>query len=236
MIDKEKIKEIQKFLKEKLFDPGAIDGDFGLKSYSALKNYFNATKNVVGPTAINKIGEAGKAAVAKIMPVKQIEPEFDANVLKGKERPLYAKKVLMDLGWKDYQAAAMVGQFMQESYADLRTNVWGDKRTAFGIAQWRDNYDKATGVHTPGRLTDLLQFANNLKKPIDDLDTQVRFADWELRKGSEKGVGKKLAASKNIDEALEAAIGYERPLGYKPDNPRAGHGFSRREAFAKSLL
>ena len=236
MIDKEKIKEIQKFLKDKLFDPGAIDGDFGVKSYTALKNYFNATKNVVGPTAINKIGEASKAAVAKILPPKPVEPEFDANTLKGKERPLYAKKVLMDLGWKDYQAAAMVGQFMQESYSDLRTNVWGDKRTAFGIAQWRDNYDKATGVHTPGRLTDLLSFANDRKKPIDDLDTQVRFVDWELRKGSEKGTGKRLSASKNIDEALEVAIGYERPAGYKIDNPRAGHGWSRREEFAKSLL
>ena len=236
MIDKEKIKEIQKFLKDKLFDPGAIDGDFGLKSYTALKNYFNATKNAVSPTAINKIGEAGKAAVAKLIPVKTIEPTFDANILKGKERPLYAKKVLMDLGWKDYQAAAMVGQFMQESYSDLRTNVWGDKKTAFGIAQWRDNYDKATGVHTPGRLTGLLQFANDLKKPLDDLDTQIRFANWELTKGSEKALGKKLSATKNIDEALEVAIGFERPRGYTPATPRNGDGWSRREAFAKSLL
>jgi hypothetical protein len=236
MIDKEKIKEIQKFLKDKLFDPGAIDGDFGNKSYTALKNYFNATKNCVGPTAISKIGEAGKAAVAKIIPPKQPEPVFDSNTLKGKERPLYAKKVLMDLGWKDYQAAAMVGNFMQESYSDLRTNVWGDAKTAFGIAQWRDNYDRKTGAHSPGRLTDLLKFASDLKKPIDDLDTQVRFADWELRKGSERGTGKLLAATKNIDEALEIAIGYERPAGWKRDNPRAGHGWLNREKFAKSLL
>ena len=144
--------------------------------------------------------------------------------------------MLFRSGWKDYQAAAMVGQFMQESYADLRTNVWGDNRTAFGIGQWRDNYDRKTGVHSPGRLTDLLKFANDLKKPIDDLDTQVRFADWELRKGSEKAVGKRLAAAKNIDEALEAAIGYERPAGYRIDNPRNGHGWANREKFAKGLL
>ena len=134
----------------------------------------------------------------------------DANNLKGKDRAKYAMRVLTELGWTDFQAAALVGQFMQESYADLRTNVWGDKKTAFGIGQWRDNYDRTTGVHSPGRLTDLLQFANDRKRPIDDLDTQIRFADWELRKGSEKGVGKRLTASKNIDEALEAAIGYER--------------------------
>ena len=162
--------------------------------------------------------------------------DVDPNTLKGRDRPLYIKSVLESLGWKDFQAAAMTGQCMQESYTDCRTNVWGDKHTAYGICQWRDNVDKVTGVHSPGRLTDLLKFASDRKKPIDDLDTQVRFADWELRKGSEKGVGKRLTASKNIDEALEAAIGYERPRGYSVDNPRAGHGWSNRESFAKSLL
>jgi hypothetical protein len=240
MIDKEKIKEIQKYLKEKLSDSGlTVDGDFGPKTYAALKRYFDVTKNYVTKPAITSIGEKTVKAVESILPAsfsKPVEPSFDANTLKGKERPLYAKKVLMDLGWKDYQAAALVGQFMQESYSDLRTNVWGDKKTAFGIAQWRDNYDKVTNVHTPGRLTDLLTFANERKKPLDDLDTQVRFVDWELRKGSERGTGKLLAATKNIEEALDVAIGYERPFGWKRDNPRAGHGFSRREAFAKSIL
>jgi hypothetical protein len=159
-----------------------------------------------------------------------------ALLFKSKERPLFAKKLLITLGWKDYQAAALVGNFMQESYADLRSNVWGDKKTAFGIAQWRDNYDRKTGAHSPGRLTDLMNFAKSINKSIDDLETQVRFADWELRKGSEKGTGKKLAATKNIDQALEIAIGYERPAGYKPNNPRGGHGWAKREAFAKNVL
>ena len=225
------VKEIQTQLKSKGFDPGPIDGDLGPKTLEAMKSYLSA--NLI--PVVEKSKDVAKAVVEKVAPTPPV-PQVDSNTLKGRDRPLYAKKVLMELGWKDYQAAAMVGQFMQESYSDLRTNVWGDKRTAFGIGQWRDNYDKKTGVHSPGRLTDLLTFANNLKKPIDDLDTQVRFADWELRKGSEKGVGKKLSASKNIDEALEVAIGYERPAGYKPDNPRGGHGWAQREAFARSLL
>ena len=225
------VKELQQLLKDKGFDPGPVDGELGSRTLLAAK----AALSVKPVQVIEKAKELANKAVEVINPPPP-PPQIDANTLKGKDRPLYAKKVLMELGWKDYQAAALVGQFMQESYSDLRTNVWGDKKTAFGIAQWRDNYDKTTGVHTPGRLTDLLQFANDRKKPIDDLDTQVRFADWELKKGSEKAVGKRLAASKNIDEALEAAIGYERPFGYTVDNPRAGHGFSRREAFAKSLL
>jgi hypothetical protein len=224
------IKEIQTQLKNKGYDPGPIDGDLGPKTLNAIKAYLSANMTPM----VEKTKEVAKTVVEKVAPPPVAT--IDANVLKGRERPLYAKKVLMELGWKDYQAAAMVGQFMQESYADLRTNVWGDQKTAFGIGQWRDNYDRKTGVHSPGRLTDLLQFANDRKKPIDDLDTQIRFADWELRKGSEKGTGKLLAATKNIDEALEVAIGYERPAGYKRDNPRAGHGWSSREKFAKSLL
>ncbi len=225
------VKEIQAQLKNRGFDPGPIDGDLGPKTLGAMKSYLTASVIPV----VEKSKDVAKAVVEKVAPPVAV-PEIDANTLKGRDRPLYALKVLISLGWKDYQAAAMVGQFMQESYSDLRTNVWGDKKTAFGIAQWRDNYNKATGEHSPGRLTDLLQFANDRKRPIDDLDTQLRFVDWELRKGSEKGTGKRLTATKNIDEALEVAIGYERPAGYKIDNPRAGHGWKQREAYAKSLL
>ena len=228
------VKEIQTQLKNKGYDPGPVDGDLGPKTLSAMKAYLSANVTPMVEKTVEKTKEVAKTVVEKVSPPPVVT--IDANVLKGRDRPLYAKKVLMELGWKDYQAAAMVGQFMQESYSDLRTNVWGDQKTAFGIGQWRDNYDRKTGVHSPGRLTDLLKFANDLKKPIDDLDTQVRFADWELRKGSEKAVGKRLAAAKNIDEALEAAIGYERPAHYSVDNPRAGHGWANRESFAKGLL
>ena len=236
------VKEIQTLLKNKGHDPGPIDGDLGPKTLSAMKAYLTANTSFakqLGQDSIQKfqekVKETTKTVVQKVAPVVPV-PQIDANTLKGRDRPLYAKKVLMDLGWKDYQAAAMVGQFMQESYADLRTNVWGDQKTAFGIGQWRDNYNKATGEHSPGRLTDLLKFASDRKRPIDDFDTQVRFADWELRQGSERGTGKLLAATKNIDEALEVAIGYERPRGYSVANPRAGHGWDNREKFAKSLL
>lgn len=229
------VKQIQTELKNKGFDPGPIDGDLGTKTLNAMKAYLasNTTpivakaKETAAPV-VEKAKEVAKSVVEKVVPPPV--PDFDANTLVGRERPLYAKKVLMDLGWKDYQSVAMVGQFMQESYADLRTNVWGDQRTAYGIGQWRDYGGQ------PGRLTDLFKFAQERGKPIHDLDTQIRFADWELRKGSEKAVGKRLAAAKNIDEALEAAIGYERPYGYKPENPRAGHGWANREKFAKSLL
>lgn len=151
--------------------------------------------------------------------------DIDPNTLKGKDRPLYVKQVLMDLGWKDFQAAAMCGQFMQESYTDLRCNVWGDKHTAFGIAQWRGK-----------RLADLENFANDLNKPIGDLDTQAQFVNWELTKGSEKSVGDKLRKTTNIDDALLIAIAYERPRGYDKYHPENGDGFANRCKYAKSLM
>lgn len=236
------VKEIQQKLKERGYDPGPIDGDLGPKTLTAIKKLVFANVTVAKETVVaksipvvEKAKDVAKSAVEQVAPPAPV-PQIDANTLKGRDRPLYAKKVLMDLGWKDYQAAALVGQFMRESYSDLRTNVWGDNHTALGIAQWRDNYDKATGVHSPGRLTDLGKFALSLNKPIEDLDTQIRFANWELTKGSQKNVGKALSAAKNIDEALEVAIGFERPRGYTPANPRNGDGWSAREAFAKSLL
>ena len=143
----------------------------------------------------------------------------------GINRPLYVKRVLEDLGWTDFQAAAMCGQFMQESYTDLRCNVWGDKHTAFGIAQWRGQ-----------RLADLEKFATGLNKPIGDLDTQARFVHWELTKGSEKSVGNKLKKTTNIDEALLVAIAYERPTGYTTQHPELGDGFANRCKYAKSLM
>lgn len=222
------VKEIQSQLKNKGFDPGPIDGDLGPKTIAAMKSYLSSNVTPSKTAVVEKTKEVVQKVVEAVKPTPV--PEFDANTLKGRDRPLFGMKILTSLGWKDYQAAAMIGQFMQESYADLRTNVWGDNHTAFGIGQWRDYNNQ------PGRLTDLFKFAQERGKPIHDLETQIRFADWELTKGSEKNLGKLLKATKNIDEALEIAIGYERPRGYTKENPRAGHGFANREKFAKSLI
>ena len=178
------VKEIQSQLKNKGFDPGPIDGDLGPKTLAAMKSYLSANTSFAKQLSQesiqkfqDKAKEVTKTVVATVVPPPPV-PEFDANTLKGRDRPLYGMKILTSLGWKDYQAAAMVGQFMQESYADLRTNVWGDNHTAFGIGQWRDYNNQ------PGRLTDLFKFAQERGKPIHDLETQIRFADWELTKGS----------------------------------------------------
>ena len=224
------IKDIQKILKEKKLYDGKIDGTIGPKTLGAVKDYLTTEPKVVIKEVVKevpKVVEKIVSAATKTVPEPVV---VDANTLKGRDRPVYAKNLLTQLGWKDYQAAAVVGQFMQESYADLRTNIWGDQKTAYGIGQWRDYNGQ------PGRLTDLFKFAQSLGKPIHDLETQIRFADWELTKGSEKAVGKALKAASNLESALEAAIGYERPRGYTKENPRAGHGWDNRKKFAESLM
>ena len=163
-MNKKLIKEIQTQLKNKGFYTDAIDGDLGPKTLAAMKSYLSSNVTPV----VEKAKEVAKTVVEKVSPPPV--PEFDANTLTGRGLGDVYKRQLMDLGWKDYQAAALVGQFMQESYADLRTNVWGDNHSAFGIGQWRDYNNQ------PGRLTDLFRFAQERGKPIHDLDTQVRYA------------------------------------------------------------
>ncbi len=153
---------------------------------------------------------------------------MNPNHLHGHARPLYVKKVLEELGWKDYQAAAMVGGFMVESYSNLISDVWGDKDTAypsFGIGQWRR-----------GRLYNLEKFAKTHYKPISDLDLQARFVDWELRNTEWERAGKALKNSKNMLEALRAAIGYERPGGWTHHHPENGNGWLQRMHHAHSLM
>lgn len=148
----------------------------------------------------------------------------DPNTLTGLDRPRYAKWKLQRLGWKDYQAAAMVGNLMQESFTSLRTDIWGDAGTAFGIAQWRLD-----------RLVKLKIMAERRNTPINDLDLQLDFLNGELL-SSEKFTGELLKKSQGIESAVRAAVGFFRPRGYSRDNPEKSHGYSKRLAYAQSLM
>ena len=107
------VKEIQSQLKNKGFDPGPVDGDLGPKTLAAMKSYLSSNVTPVKQAVVEKAKEVTQKVVEVVKPTPVTE--FDANTLKGRDRPLYGKKILTELGWKDYQAAAMVGQFMQES-------------------------------------------------------------------------------------------------------------------------
>ncbi|KAA3526127.1 hypothetical protein GOZ80_14080 [Agrobacterium vitis] len=124
-------------------------------------------------------------------------------------------------GFSPAQAAAFVGHGMQESAFD--TQASGDNGSAFGIMQWRGD-----------RQTALRQFAAKSGRNVVDLPTQLDFAVSEL-KSTEKSAGDKFFASGNVQDAVSALMSYERPAGWTPGNPTAGHGYDNRLGYALSF-
>lgn len=135
-------------------------------------------------------------------------------------RATRARDRLVARGWSPVQAAGVVGHLVQES--GVRADgPSGDNGTASGMAQWRGE-----------RLTRLQRFAAAQGKDWRDFDTQVDYIDMELR-NHETEAGKRLQASTTVEQAVEAFMGYERPAGWSPGNPRGGHGWSNRLAAAQ---
>jgi len=95
---------------------------------------------------------------------------------------------------------------MVESGKSLSTTIKAaGSEQSFGIAQW--NAAAAAG----NRLGQLKNFAQELGKPWTDLDVQLRFIIYELRKYPYLGLGA-LKSSSTIEAAVTAfEQKYERP-------------------------
>lgn len=137
-------------------------------------------------------------------------------------RATAALSFFMGRGYTKEQAAGIVGNLLQES--GLRpSGAVGDNGTAFGIAQWRGE-----------RLTKLKRFASANGRDWQDLETQLGFVDSELQQ-DEPAAYAALKAAKTVDEATAAFIGFERPRGWTPANPRGGHGWANRLGYAAKV-
>lgn len=75
---------------------------------------------------------------------------------------------LMSKGFNLQQAAALVGNMQQESGPTLNPKA-GSLSGVYGIVQWGG-----------GRITNLKSFASATSGNISSLDTQLRYAAWEL--------------------------------------------------------
>lgn len=139
-----------------------------------------------------------------------------------------ARDFFIELGYKPWQAAGIVGNLMQESGPGLDTGAEGDDGSAHGIAQWRD--DPKGGK----RFTNLKEFAEGEGADWKDFQTQLKFVDFEL-KNHETDAYTALIEAKDVPSATAAMIGYERPKGYTPKNPSGGHGWSARLENAMGL-
>ena len=98
-------------------------------------------------------------------------------------------------GWKDFQAAAIVGNLMQES--NLKATAVNSSSGATGIAQWLG-----------GRLDDLMTFAG--ANGYQTFQIQLAFVNKELN-GSEKAAGDALRATATLSDAtMVVRTKYER--------------------------
>lgn len=131
-------------------------------------------------------------------------------------------------GWQPHQAAAVVGNAVQES--NLDTQAKGDRDangnpTAFGVMQWRG--DRHAGLY---------DFARKNSMDPRDQRTQLDYYNYELTQGNEKKYGEQLKAAPDVYSANRAVISSLRPAGWTPNNPDAGHGFMNRLNNAESLM
>jgi co-chaperonin GroES (HSP10) len=134
----------------------------------------------------------------------------------------YARDYLVKKhGLSPIAAAAVAGHGMQESGFNL--DAVGDAGTAYGAFQWRGD-----------RLINLKRFAQSRGSDWKNLDAQLDFAVHEMAT-SETTAGEALRNATNIEEAVAAFMHFERPQGYTRDNPRGGHAFANRLAFAQGL-
>ena len=97
-----------------------------------------------------------------------------------------------------------------------------DGTDSVGIGQWNGTRAKA-----------LYEFGGD---KANNLDTQLDFAIHEMQNGPERSVWEKLQAAEDVHGATQAMISYERPAGWKADNPTAGHGWDNRLSWAGEVL
>lgn len=141
----------------------------------------------------------------------------------GGPRAGEAMQFFVGKGYSPAQAAGIVGNLIQESGANLDPTLSHDAGTGIGIAGWRLERRQA-----------LRQFAATRGTTETDFRTQLEFVDHELRT-SEGRARDELSRARTPAEAARAFLHFERPQGYTPDRPEAGHGFSSRVRNAQSL-
>jgi hypothetical protein len=151
--------------------------------------------------------------------IAPVVPRYDAD------RPLWAYNLFRNLGWSRVAAIALIGNAQQEAFMDLRTTAKGDKHLpggSVGLFQWNNG---SKGQFN--RRSNFEKFAKSLGTTTEDFETNIRYADFELRT-TEKTAGDMLRAAQTIYSANRGAISYLRPQGWSPLTPQKGHGWKNR--------
>lgn len=146
-------------------------------------------------------------------------PKFDfepgGNAAPDANQVGYVFGKLLDRGATPEQAAALLGNLMQESGKGLNTGAIGDNGNAIGMGQWNGP-----------RKRQLMRFADAKGVDWRDLDTQIEFL-WRELNGSERGAWEKIKSAP--DAATAAKIASEQ--FWRPGLPH----LSNRMAFARMV-
>jgi hypothetical protein len=161
--------------------------------------------------ALDAVRAAANKMISKA--AAQDPGDEDYGPLKGSANGEKIFRFFKQAGFSDNQAAAWVGNFVQES--GLNPAIIQPNGEGHGLAQWGG-----------GRFAALQEFAASKNKPWQDLQTQLEYVMHELH-GSESGAYGAIKSATTLDQAVNA-IGskYER---YGIEGDRSGPA---REALA----
>jgi|GEM_PF-3303562 len=132
------------------------------------------------------------------------------------QRTRQAMAFFVGKAWKAHQAAGIVGNLLSESGLNPTVKP-RDNGTAHGIAQWR--FDRFTGLQ---------RFSANNGWDWRDLNTQLEYVHYELN-NHEKAAGDRIRAARNVQEANDGMIMFERPFGSNR-GARFAHNYRGRQA------
>lgn len=179
----------------------------------------------------NKIDPVTRVQIMEQLKPKVIGAKADAIVAAvtltasaPNAETMTAFKFFVDKGYSTHQAAALVGNLMQESGASLDPNAVGDNGTAFGIAQWRGD-----------RLKKLQLFAEANGLDYKTREAQLQFMHYELQT-DESAAGQRLRSATTLEDANDAVLGYERPQGWTAADPTGSHARDARLANAYGFM
>lgn len=186
---------------------GKLESFYNPNSYKAGEIGFDAGSAMFVPGVKAKLLFGGAAAGLDLL--NNDSDQFGKNTFQTDQNKSHAKlsgteqerakkamAFFLSKGWSKEQAAAIVGNLIQESRLD--PNAVNPKSGARGIAQWLGS-----------RVDD---FKRQEHTPLEgsSLKSQLDFVNWELNH-SEKKAGDKIRATSNTSDAtLAVANKYER--------------------------
>lgn len=194
---------------------GALDLYQARATARTLQNFRISDNPAQVAVAENAIGNANRPAPGRSHPVS-VAPELSGRMQQAMQH--YKAR-----GVDPIMAAGIIGNLVQESGLNTSARNKGDGSDgsdSVGLGQWNGSRARA-----------LQQFAASRGTSADDFSTQLDFVLHELET-TEGAAYQRLKAARNVDEATAAMIGFERPAGWSPENPRGGHGWNDRLAMA----